>query len=63
VRAHTDVTSQPDLIEGTSMLGIAVGKNFELRPEFRIDSRGQDACLHTARDDQITGTLAALAYF
>ena len=64
-RNHTDLTSSnQDLIEGTVMLGIDLGKNFELRPEFRIDHRGQDAVFTSnGKSDQITGTLAALTYF
>ena len=46
------------------MLGIDVGKNFELRPEFRIDHLGQDALFsNNGKSNQITGTLAALTYF
>jgi hypothetical protein len=53
-----------DLMEGTIMLGVPVGKNFELRPEFRVDHLGQDASfLNTGEANQLTGTLAALAYF
>jgi hypothetical protein len=51
-------------MEGTVMLGIDVGKNFELRPEFRIDHLGQSATfLNTGESNQITGTLAALTWF
>jgi hypothetical protein len=63
-RNHADVGANQDLIEGTFMLGLPVGKNFELRPEFRIDHRGQDAVfMSNGKSDQITGTLAALTYF
>ena len=65
-RNHTDGAPTPnqDLIEGTVMLGIDVGKNFELRPEFRIDHRGQDAVFTSnGKSDQFTGTIAALTYF
>jgi hypothetical protein len=64
-RNHTDVGGvNQDLIEGTAMLGIDVGKNFELRPEFRFDHRGQDAIFSSnGKSDQVTGTLAALTYF
>ena len=65
-RNHTDGAPEPnqDLMEGTAMVGIDVGKNFELRPEFRFDHRGQDAVFgNNGKSDQITGTLAALTYF
>ena len=52
-----------DLMEGTVMVGLPVGRNFELRPEFRIDFLGQDAVFATGESQQITGTLAALTYF
>jgi len=47
------------------MLGIMFGKNFELRPEFRIDFNSGDPMLYAAmmKKNQLTGTLAALAYF
>jgi hypothetical protein len=51
-------------MEGTAMVGIDVGKNFELRPEFRIDHLFQDALFtNNGKGDQITGTLAALTWF
>jgi hypothetical protein len=63
VRANVADVNQ-DVMEGTVMLGIGVGKNFELRPEFRIDHLGQDTPFpNNMKGDQITGTLAALAYF
>jgi Putative beta-barrel porin-2, OmpL-like. bbp2 len=53
--------------EVTVMLGIDVGKNFELRPEFRADFAGQvmgmDILEGGAKSDAITGTLAALTWF
>jgi hypothetical protein len=53
-----------DIMEGTVMIGLPVGKNFELRPEFRIDHLGQSALFgNNGNSDQITGTLAALTYF
>ena len=62
VRLHTAVNQ--DIMEGTAMLGIDVGKNFELRPEFRIDHNFQDTPFaNNGKTDQITGTLAALAWF
>ena len=65
VRGHNDVASaNSDLIEGTVNLGIAVGKNFELRPEFRVDHLGQSQMFSQTGDaNAITGTLAALTYF
>ena len=53
--------------EATVMLGIDVGKNFELRPEIRADFAGQVAGMDIleggAKSDAITGELAALAWF
>jgi hypothetical protein len=63
VRGHAMDTNS-DLAEGTVNLGIAVGKNFELRPEFRLDHLFQDGTfMNNGKSDQITGTLAALTYF
>ena len=63
VRTHFGGANQ-DIMEGTVNLGIAVGKNFELRPEFRIDHNGQSLMFpNTTGTNQITGTLAALTYF
>jgi hypothetical protein len=44
-------------------VGLPVGKNFELRPEFRFDHAGQSTLILNGKDNQVTGTLAALAYF
>ncbi len=56
--------------EGTIMLGIDVGKNFELRPEVRGDFAAKDdgvAVLEgggaTGKSDAITGEIAALTWF
>jgi len=53
--------------EGTIMLGIDVGKNFELRPEIRADFAGQvngaDLLEGGAKSDAITGEIAALTWF
>jgi hypothetical protein len=53
--------------EGTIMLGIDVGKNFELRPEVRGDFAGQingmDLLQNGAKSNAITGELAALTWF
>jgi hypothetical protein len=47
------------------MLGLPVGKNFELRPEFRVDANTGDPMLFVGgtKKSQFTGTLAALTYF
>ena len=49
------------------MLGIDVGKNFELRPEVRADFAGKVAGMNIleggTKSDAITGTLAALTWF
>lgn len=69
VRTHNDVpamagaNSNQDLMEGTVMVGLPVGKNFELRPEIRADFAGQDTMILNGESEQVTGTLAALAYF
>ena len=63
---HLDVVDTNVMYyEGTAMLGIMFGKNFELRPEFRIDFNSGDPMLYAAmmKKNQLTGTLAALAYF
>ena len=63
VRQHI-ADANADAMEGTVMVGFPVGKNFELRPEFRIDHLFQDATFtNNGKSDQITGTLAALTYF
>jgi hypothetical protein len=53
--------------EGTIMLGIDVGKNFELRPEVRADFagsvNGQDLLEGGAKSDAVTGEVAALVWF
>src|SRR6185312_14637682 len=54
--------------EGTVMLGIDVGKNFELRPEVRADFSGDNVYASDAnglgtKKNQVTGTIAALAWF
>ena len=63
--AMFDLTSKQG--EVTVMLGIDVGKNFELRPEIRADFAGQlmgaDLLEGGTKSDAITGTLAALTWF
>jgi hypothetical protein len=53
--------------EVTAMLGIDVGKNFELRPEVRADFAGKVAgntlLEGGTKSDAVTGTLAALTWF
>jgi hypothetical protein len=49
--------------EGTIMLGIDVGKNFELRPEVRADFAGDDIFAAGTKKDEVTGELAALTWF
>ena len=64
-RSHTDLgSSNADIVEGTAMLGVDIGKNFELRPEFRIDHNFNDVPFaNNGKTDQITGTIAALTWF
>ena len=53
--------------EGTIMVGIDVGKNFELRPEVRGDFAGDVQGMHILqgglKSDAITGEIAALTWF
>ena len=64
LRTHSAADTNQDILEGTVMLGVPVGKNFELRPEFRLDHLGQDALFpNNGKSSQITGTVAALTYF
>jgi len=53
--------------EVTVMLGIDVGKNFELRPEVRADFAGKDDGMNVleggTKSDAITGEIAALTWF
>jgi hypothetical protein len=53
--------------EGTIMLGIDVGKNFELRPEVRGDFagsiNGQDILQGGLKSNAVTGEIAALTWF
>jgi len=64
VRNHIAMDVNQDIMEGTVMLGVPVGKNFELRPEFRVDHLGQDSSFpNNGKSSQITGTVAALTYF
>jgi len=47
--------------EGTAMLGIMIGKNLEVRPEVRADFSDKDT-LFNGKKNQVTGTLAVLAF-
>jgi hypothetical protein len=53
--------------EGTIMLGVDVGKNFELRPEIRADFgssiAGADIFAGGTKSSEVTGELAALTWF
>jgi hypothetical protein len=53
--------------EGTLMLGIDVGKNFELRPEVRADFAGDVMGAHLlqggTKSSAVTGEIAALTWF
>lgn len=55
------------LEEATVMLGIDVGKNFELRPELRADFSGDNVFAPDmyggTKKNQVTGTIAALTWF
>jgi hypothetical protein len=48
--------------EVTAMAGIDVGKNFELRPELRLDLASQPL-FNDGKKQEFTGTLAALTWF
>ena len=49
------------------MVGLALAKNFELRPELRYDHGNDNAVglypFGNGKNDIITGTLGALAFF
>jgi hypothetical protein len=49
--------------EKTLMLGLPVGKNFELRPEVRADFSGDNVYAGGTKKSQFTGEIAALAFF
>jgi hypothetical protein len=74
--SHVDATAMGPVTlkqgEGTAMLGIDVGKNFELRPELRADfaSKVAGAGIYAAtptapagKSAEFTGELAALTWF
>jgi hypothetical protein len=49
--------------EVTGMVGLDVGKNFELRPELRWDHVGTVTWANNGKANEFTGTLAALTWF
>ena len=57
------VTGNNNVGEGTVMLGVPLGKNFELRPELRGDFSGDQIFANGSKKNQFTGTLAALTFF
>ena len=66
VRSHVSfmgASANNNMEEGTIMLGLPVGKNFEFRPEVRGDFSGDDVFAGTTKKNQFTGTLAALTFF
>jgi hypothetical protein len=71
VRTHLSfmgVSANNNMEEVTAMLGLPVGKNFELRPEIRGDFSSGDMGFDMAfaggtKKNQFTGTLAALTFF
>jgi hypothetical protein len=66
VRSHVSfmgVSGNNNMGEGTIMLGVPVGKNFEFRPEVRGDFSGDDVFAGGTKKNQFTGTLAALTFF
>ena len=66
VRAHAP-GANADFMEGTVMVGLTLAKNFELRPELRYDHGNDNAVglypFGNGKNDIITGTLGALAFF
>jgi hypothetical protein len=63
-QSHVDGLPTPTLSqeEITGMVGIDVGKNFELRPELRLDLASQPN-FNDGKKQEFTGTLAALTWF
>lgn len=55
------LTFDGSVYEGTAMLGIMVGKNLEVRPELRADFSDKDT-IFNGKKNQVTGTLAVLAF-
>ena len=68
LRSHVAgaVIQNLDQGEVTAMVGLPVGKNFELRPEFRVDFASENVWgggTSAPKGNAMTGTLAALTYF
>jgi hypothetical protein len=66
IRTHAGeggLSANNNLGEGTLMLGVPVGKNFELRPEVRADFSGDNVFAAGTKKDQFTGEIAALTFF
>lgn len=64
VDVHNDAASRSaHFEEGTVMAGIPVGRNFELRPEFRGDFSSEENTFALNKKSQFTGELAALTFF
>ena len=66
VRTHLSfggASANNNMEEVTVMLGVPVGKNFELRPEIRADFSGDDVFAGGSKKNQVTGTVAALTFF
>ena len=66
VRTHVSVGgvgTNNNMEEVTAMVGLPVGKNFELRPEVRADFSGDQVFASGTKKNQVTGTLAALTFF
>jgi hypothetical protein len=62
-RTHVDAGSiNTDQEEGTAMVALPVGKNFELRPEVRYDHSNNPPVYNT-KQSQFTGEIAALTFF
>ncbi|HVV15563.1 MAG TPA: outer membrane beta-barrel protein [Polyangia bacterium] len=60
---HIDAASHTTTVEeGTVMVGLPVGKNFELRPEIRADFSG-DAVYTNGKKNEFTAEAAALTFF
>jgi hypothetical protein len=63
-QTHVDAAPIPTITqeEITAMAGIDVGKNFELRPELRLDLANQPF-FNDGKKQEFTGTIAALTWF
>jgi hypothetical protein len=64
-RSHVDAgpaAGNADIEEGTLMVALPVGKNFELRPEVRYD-HSNDPPAFNGKNGQFTAEVAALTFF